>query len=74
MRITFDKESKETVLSLINKSVDEEGFIVEKDNPTQRVITNKGEEITLDEFGGVRVGSEIFIKDDLPSLIELSKI
>jgi len=74
MRITFDTESKNMVLDLINKAVDQEGFIVEKDNPEQRVLTNKGEEITLDEFGGIRVGSEIFIKDNLPALMELSKI
>lgn len=74
MRITFDKDSKKMVLDLINKSVDHEGFVVEKDNPEQRVLTDRGEEITLEEFGGVRVGSEIFIKDNLPSLMELSKV
>jgi hypothetical protein len=74
MRITFDKDSKAMVLDLINKSVDHEGFVVEKDNLKQRVLTNKGEEITLNEFGGVRVGSEIFIKDNLPALMELSKV
>jgi len=69
--ITFDKSAKEIILSFFDKVVDDEGFIVEKDDRTQRVITPEGEEMTLEEFGGIRKGSEIFIKSDLPSIIEL---
>jgi hypothetical protein len=69
--ITFEKSAKELILSFFDKTIDEEGFIVETDDRTQRVITPDGEEITLDEFAGIRKGSEIFIKSDLPSVIEL---
>ena len=31
------------------------------------------EELTLEEFGGVQKGSEVFIKQDLVSLMRLSK-
>ena len=74
LRITFDKDKKEQVLNLLNRSVDSEGYIVEKSDTDQRVWTTDGEEIKVENFAGVRTGSEIFIKDSLPSLIELSKL
>lgn len=69
--ITFDTSLKNEILSCFGKTIDQEGYIVEADNPSERVITPDGEYITLDEFAGIRKGSEIFIKSDLPSLIEL---
>ena len=71
--ITFSKSAKEDILDLYGKSVDNEGFIVEKENPSQRVLTPNGEEIRNEEWGGVRKGSEAFIKNDTFSLIELAK-
>ncbi|GBE18328.1 hypothetical protein BMS3Abin16_00925 [archaeon BMS3Abin16] len=70
--ITFEASAKEDILSFFDKSVDDEGLIVEKDNPSQRVITLEGEEISLKEFAGIKRGSEIFIKSDLISLMNLS--
>jgi len=72
--VIFDESSKIKLLELMNKSVDSEGFIIEKNNPTQRVLTKDGEEIKLSEFAGVRKGSEIFIKNDINSILELSDI
>jgi hypothetical protein len=72
--ITFDAASKQEILSFFGKKIDDEGYIIEADNPTQRVITPDGENITLEEFAGIRKGSEIYIKSDLPSLIELIDI
>lgn len=69
--ITFDTASKREILSFFDKTVDEDGYIVEADDPTQRVITPDLEEIKEEEFAGIRKGSEIYIKSDLPSLIEL---
>jgi hypothetical protein len=73
IKLTFDSSVKNEILEFIGKSVDCDGFIVEKDNPKQRVLTVDGEEITLDEFGGFQRGSEVFIKNDLVSLMRLSK-
>jgi len=65
--ITFEESAKETILSFFDKTVDNEGFIVEKDTG-QRIITPDGEEIRLEEFAGMgKCG--IFVKSDLPSLI-----
>lgn len=70
--ITFEESAKEKILSFFDKTVDNEGFIVERDEPTQRVITPDGEEIVFEEFAGIRRGSEIFIKSDLTSLMNLA--
>jgi len=72
-QITFSKAARDDILDLYGKSVDNEGFIVERDNPSQRVLTPNGEEIRIEEWGGVRRGSEAFIKNDTFSLIELAK-
>ena len=72
--ITFDASSKQKILSFFGKIIDEDGYLIEEENPDQRVITPDGDDITLDEFAGIRKGSEIYIKSDLPSLIELIDI
>jgi len=72
--ITFEKSAREDVLSFFDKTIDENGFIVEKEDPTQKVITPDGEEITIDNFAGIRKGSDIFIKSDLNSLINLTEL
>lgn len=72
-QILFDKSAKEEVLELLDKAIDTEKYIVEKDNPKQRVLTVDGEEISLEEFGGIQKGSEVFIKNNLVSLIRLAK-
>ena len=71
--VTFSKEAKEDILALYGKTIDTEGFIVEKENPTQKVLTPTGEEIHIEEWAGIRKGSEAFIKSDTFSLIELAK-
>ena len=72
--ITFDASLKSEMISCFGKTIDDEGYIVEIDDPAQRVLTPNGEEIVVEEFAGIRKGSEIFIKSDLPSLIELLDI
>ncbi len=71
--ISFDDSAKRDILDLYGKSVDDEGFIVEKDDPKQKVLTPKGEELLFDDWAGVCKGSEAFIKSDTFSLIELAK-
>lgn len=73
IKLTFSKEARRDVLELLDKSVDEDGFIVESDNPEQRVPTFDGEELCLKEFGGVESGSEVFIKNNLVSLMKIAK-
>ncbi len=67
--VSFDSSSKEFVLGILGKSIDTEGYIVEADTKV-RVLDQSGEPVHIDEFGGVRKGSEIFFKKDLPSVLE----
>lgn len=71
--IVFDNSSKGFILELLNKAVDKEGYIIEKDTG-QRVFTFEGEQIKLDKLGGIQKGSEIFIEDNLVSLLRLIKL
>lgn len=70
--IKFDASAKDFILDTFDKTTDSEGYIVEKDNPIQRVLTPDGEEIKREELASIRKGSERYIKSDLPSLIKLS--
>ena len=69
--ITFDKSLSEEILRMFNKKVDKEGRIVEEDGSP--VFTPEGEELNIDEFAGTSSNPKMFIKSDLPSLIDFSK-
>lgn len=71
MTITFDNSAQSFVLEAFDKTIDAEGYIVERSNPSQRVLTPSGQEIKQEAFAGVRKGSEVFMKSDIISLIEL---
>jgi hypothetical protein len=68
--IVFDKSARSFVLEAFDKTTDDEGYIVEK-NTTNRVIATDGTNVKEDRFAGIRKGSEVYIKSDLISLIEL---
>lgn len=71
--LRFDDDTKKDILDLYGKTTDEEGFIVEKENVRQKVLTPKGEEIHIDDWAGIVKGSEAFVKSDAFSLLELAK-
>ncbi len=73
MIITFDDSLKEDILKALDKSVDKEGYIVEKSFPEQKVLSPDGEEVHINDFARITKGSEIFIKKDLPSLVAFAK-
>lgn len=72
--VTFDKSTRGFILDTFDKAVDSDGYIVEKRNPNQSVLTIDGQEIKADQFAGVRKGSEIYIKSDLISLMQLCDV
>lgn len=72
MKVIFDTQSKDWVLNLFKKSVDNEGFIIEKKDRT-RVLTPEGDEIKADDLAIIKKGSEKFIAGDLSSLMKESK-
>ena len=69
--ILFDNSAKPFILDAFDKTINEEGVIVEKGNPDQRVFSVDGEEIEEKNFAGIKKGSEIFIKSDIISLMRL---
>jgi len=71
-KVTFDSDSKNYVLDILGKTVDMNNYIVEKNDPSQHVFSPNGEPVTLDDFAGVIKGSLVFVKKDLPSIIELA--
>ncbi len=71
--ITFDNNCKNDILDLFNKSVDNDGFIIENSQKKRKVLTPEGEFININEFAGVMPGSEIFLKNDIFSLIKLAE-
>ncbi len=71
--ILFEESVAKDILETFSKTVDDEGFVVEVSNPSQRVLTPEGEEVKLGEFAGISNGSLVFIKNDLISLIGFSK-
>jgi len=72
-RITFDDSARDFVLDAFGKKVGKGGFIVEKSNPAQKVLTPRGEEIKAEELAGVRKGSTVFLKSDIVSLVEAAE-
>lgn len=67
--IVFDPDVKDFILDLFDKEEDTEGYIIERESGS-RVITPNGSHIRKDEFAGVTPGSEIFLTNDLPSLLK----
>lgn len=72
LRITFDASARDFVLDAFGKTT-ANGFVVEKCNKEQKVLTPRGEDVPVQEFAGVRRGSTIFVKSDIVSLIEAAK-
>lgn len=70
-KITFTRTAQDFILDAFDKTKDSEGYLVEKSNLNQRVLTKDGEEISEDHFAGIRKGSQIYIKSDLVSLMRL---
>lgn len=72
-QITFDKSATELVLKQFDKTVDEEGYIIEDSENGDRVLTPEGEEIKKSELAGVAEGSQVFVEDNFVSLINFAK-
>lgn len=68
-RIIFnnDLKTKKFVLSLFNNSIDDEGLIV--DSKGEKIIDSDGQEIMISQLGTIKKGSQIYVKNSLPSLV-----
>lgn len=67
--ITFDESTKEIILSFFDKAVDDDGFVIEKNDKTKRILASDGKEIKVSEFAGMKDG--IFFRNDICSILSL---
>lgn len=68
MDVTFEKNAVEHVLASFDKTVDEQGYIIDEDSE-ERVRTPEGEEVKAEELAIVADGSDLFIDDNFASLV-----
>lgn len=68
-KIIFDDSSVDYIIHLLGKEV-KEGQIYEK-NTDNKVKSFEGNDLTLENLGGVRKGSEVYIENSVVSLIRL---
>ena len=69
-RILFTDNATNFVLEAFGKEVGEDGLVVDRESK-EPILTNEGVELEASRFGGLKKGSEIFIKDDLNSIMNL---
>lgn len=71
-KLLFTNKALPLILEAFGKSINDEGLITETATG-EIVLTPEGEEIPANNFGGMKKGSEIFIKDDLYSIMNLAE-
>ena len=70
--IIVDDSAKIDILEMFGKAIDSDGYIVEKSDPSQKVLSPEGDEMTLEKFAGITKGSLAFVRSDVVSLMNLS--
>lgn len=69
-KILFTEEALPFILGAFGKSINENGIII--DNSTgEPISTPEGEELTRSQLGFIKKGSELFLKDDILSIINI---
>lgn len=71
-KLLFTDKSLPLILEAFGKSIGENGLIIET-LTGEPVLTPDGEEITASEICALKKGSEIFIKQDLNSIVNLAE-
>ena len=70
--IIFDVELKEKIIKkALKKDINEEGNIVDIGSRLE-VLSPEGTSVNIEDFGLFENGSEVFIKNDIVSLMEYS--
>ena len=71
-KLIFNKEALPFILRAFGKSIDEQGLIIDA-NTGDPILTPEGEALTKENFGGIKKGSEIFLKNDLLAVMNLAE-
>lgn len=67
--VTVRRNALDAVLAEFDKTVDDDGFIVEE-KTGDPVLTPRGEEVAVEDLAGLADGSEIYIDDNFVSILE----
>jgi hypothetical protein len=68
--IVFEESRLEYLLDLFDKDVDREGYIVDPETDRRVTPQNSDDPIKAEELGVVGHSSEIFVEDEVESIIE----
>lgn len=71
--IIIEDSRVEYLLELFEKDIDDEGYLIEAESGV-RVDALDGDPIKLSDLGGVGHGSEIFIRNDITSIVEYASM
>jgi hypothetical protein len=71
-KILFNEQALPFILSIFDKSINEDGLIIDM-NTGEPIQTPEGDFLTKESFGGIKRGSEIFLKDDLLAVMKLAE-
>ena len=69
-KIYFSEGNTELILEAFGKGINDEGYLYELESE-ELTMTPSNEEILASQFGGIKKGSEIFLKDDLTTIIDI---
>ena len=71
LKITFSDnfKTKKFILSCFGKKITRKDDPILEEETGLEIISSDGQEITLNEFGGIKNGSEIYVKNDIVSLV-----
>jgi hypothetical protein len=68
VHVSLPSELVGSFLEASGKTIDEDGMLVDSDGST--VLSRSGTEMSVDDFGIVELGSEIFVRNNLFDLID----
>lgn len=68
--IVFEESRADYLLDLFDKTEDEEGYIVDPETDQRVTSPDDGQPIKTEELGVVGRGSEIFVRDEVDSIVE----
>lgn len=69
MKMTFEPEAADHILSAFGKTTDDAGYIIDRET-RKRETTPDGETITVDDLAMVEHGSDVFVDDNFASLVD----
>ena len=71
-RLLFTPKALPLILKAFGQRIDEKGIIrdIETGEP---IVTPEGDQLNENNFGGIKKGSTLFLKQDLLSAIKLSE-